>query len=218
MNTRRSLPLLLSMVLALPLLGCARGAAQAQAAAQAPGKAAPARSGSGAIVKLLDEAGRSRGQAVLTAVPDGVEIVVDAEGLTPGLHGLHIHTQGRCAPGPDASGKTVAFGAAGGHFDPEGTGRHGHPEHGAQRHAGDAPNLSVDAEGKGRLRFTNPKISVLPAGANSVLGRSLVVHADPDDYQSNPAGNSGARVLCGVIEPARLDAVVGSIVTSRHLR
>ncbi|WP_326539303.1 superoxide dismutase family protein [Pseudorhodoferax sp.] len=198
------------LAVAVPLLGCAQGASGPAAA--------PPRAGSGAIVKLVSEAGQPRGQAVLTAVPEGVEIVVHAEGLTPGLHGLHIHTNGKCEPGPDPSGKTIAFGAAGGHFDPDATGRHGHPEHDAQRHAGDVPNLLVDGQGKGSLRFTNPRITLQAGGKTSVLGRTLVVHAEADDYKTDPAGNSGGRVLCGVIEPARLDAVVGSVPSSRHLR
>lgn len=212
----KPVPAPLSIVLAAAALlaGCAQGAGNAAG----PGAVPPARAGSSALVKLMTEDGQPRGQAVLTAVPEGVEIVVNAQGLTPGLHGLHIHTNGQCAPGPDPSGKTIPFGAAGGHFDPETTGRHGHPEHDAQRHAGDVPNLLADGQGKGMLRFTNPKISLLRGAKNSVLGRSLVVHAEADDYRTNPAGNSGGRVLCGVIEPARLDAVVGSVPTSRHLR
>lgn len=210
MNIDRRFPLLLVLALAGTLWGCAQGPAKTASALP--------RAGSGAIVKLLTPDGQPRGQAVLTAVGEGVEIVVNAEGLTPGLHGLHIHTNGQCAPGPDASGKTVAFGAAGGHFDPEASNRHGHPEHDAQRHAGDVPNLLVDGQGKGQLRFTNPKITLVPGGKASVLGRTLVVHADADDYRTNPAGNSGGRVLCGVVEPARLDAVVGSVPSSRHLR
>lgn len=207
-----SLPTLLAA--AALLVGCAQGAGSAAS----PGAMPAPRAGSSALVRLMTEDGQARGQAVLSSVAEGVEIVVNAEGLTPGLHGLHIHANGQCGPGPDPSGKTIAFGAAGGHFDPEATGRHGHPEHDAQRHAGDAPNLLVDGQGKGMLRFTNPKITLLPGAKNSVLGRALVVHADADDYKTNPAGNSGGRVLCGVIQPARLDAVVGSVPTSRHLR
>lgn len=211
MNPMRCVHLLLAVAVAAPLIGCA------QSGARTADAAAP-RTGAGALVKLMTETGQPRGQAVLTAVPDGVEIVVNAEGLTPGLHGLHIHANGKCAPGPDPAGKTIAFGAAGGHFDPEATGRHGHPEQDTQRHAGDAPNLLADAQGKGMLRFTNPQVSLLPGAKNSVLGRSLVIHADVDDYRTNPAGNAGGRVLCGVIEPARLGAVVGSVPSSRHLR
>ena len=169
----------------------------------------PPRAAAGAIVKMVTAKGEPAGQAVLTAVPDGVEIVMNVEKLSPGVHGFHIHANGKCGPGPDAAGKVVDFGAAGGHFDPESTGRHGHPEHDAMRHAGDVPNLTADAQGKGTLRFTNTKVTLVP-GKTSVMGKSLVVHADADDYKSNPAGNSGGRVLCGLIEPARLDAVVGS--------
>ncbi|KQP35687.1 superoxide dismutase family protein [Pseudorhodoferax sp. Leaf274] len=214
MNNTPSIPLLAAMAAVALLTGCAQGAGTPASPTATP---AP-RVGSSALVKLMSEDGQPRGQAVLSSVAEGVEIVVNAEGLTPGLHGLHIHTNGKCAPGPDPSGKTIAFGAAGGHFDPDATGRHGHPEHDAQRHAGDVPNLLVDGQGKGMLRFTNPKITLLPNARNSVLGRALVVHAEADDYKTNPAGNSGGRVLCGVIEPARLDAVVGSVPTSRHLR
>ncbi len=180
-------------VVSAPLVACAQ-------------RAQPAAS-TGAIVALRTPSGERAGQAVLTAVPDGVEIVLTVERLTPGLHGWHIHAEGVCAPGPDGTGKTVDFGAAGGHFDPQGAGRHGHPDD-AVRHAGDAPNLRVGADGKARLRFVNPHVTLQP-GTTSVLGRALVVHAEPDDYRTDPAGNSGARVLCGVVEPARMDAVRG---------
>jgi Cu-Zn family superoxide dismutase len=168
----------------------------------------PPRAAAGAIVKFMTAKGEPAGQAVLTQVPDGVQIVLNVEKLTPGTHGFHIHANGKCAPGPDPAGKTVDFGAAGGHFDPEATGRHGHPEHDAVRHAGDAPNLSADAQGMATLRYNSPKITLVP-GKTSVMGKALVVHADADDYKTNPAGNSGGRVLCGIIEPARMDAVVG---------
>lgn len=211
MTLHRPISLLLATGAAAFLLGCAQSVANRT-------NAPPPRAGSGAIVKLLNEAGEPRGQAVLTTVAEGVEIAVHAEALTPGLHGLHIHTNGQCAPGPDPSGKTIAFGAAGGHFDPLATARHGHPEHDASHHAGDIPNLVADAQGKAMLRFVNTKITLLPGDKASALGRALVVHADADDYKTNPAGNSGGRVLCGVIEPARLDAVVGSVSSSRHMR
>lgn len=196
----RNWEFLLFTVVVVPLVACAQGMGGAPRAT--------AGAGAGAMVKLMTPQGEPAGQAVLTTVPDGVEIVMNVEKLTPGLHGFHIHAQGSCAPGPDATGKTVDFGAAGGHFDPLGSKQHGHPEHGTVRHAGDAPNLMADAQGKASLRTTNSMVTLLP-GASSVIGKALVVHADPDDYKTNPAGNSGARVLCGVIEAARLDAVVG---------
>lgn len=196
----RNWEFLLFTAVVVPLVACAQG--------MGSGTAAP-RAATGAMVKLMTPQGEPAGQAVLTTVPDGVQIVLNVERLTPGLHGFHIHTNGSCAPGPDATGKTVDFGAAGGHFDPHGTQQHGDPGRGTVRHAGDAPNLMADAQGKASLRTTNTLVTLLP-GANSVIGKALVVHADADDYKTNPAGNSGARVLCGVIEAARLDAVVGS--------
>lgn len=188
---------LLFTAVVVPLVACSQGMGGAPRAA------------TGAMVKLMTPQGEPAGQAVLTTVPEGVEIVMNVEKLTPGLHGFHIHTNGSCAPGPDAMGKTIDFGAAGGHFDPMGSMQHGDPAHAGTHHAGDAPNLSADAQGKATLRFTNTMVTLVP-GKTSVIGKALVVHADVDDYKTNPAGNSGARVLCGVIEAARLDAVVGS--------
>jgi Cu-Zn family superoxide dismutase len=187
-------------VTTFPLVACMH-------AASPPAASAP-RASAGAMVKLLNPKGEVAGQAVLTTVPDGVEIVLSVASLTPGLHGIHIHANSSCAPGPDASGKTIDFGAAGGHFDPASTGRHGGPGASGPHHAGDAPNLDVNAQGRANWRHTDTSVTLTP-GPNSVLGKAMVVHADPDDYMTNPAGNSGARLLCGIIEPARLDAVIG---------
>lgn len=163
-----------------------------------------------ALVQLLTPGGARMGQAVLTATPLGVEVVLTASGLTPGNHGLHIHANGSCAPGADATtGNTVDFGAAGGHFDPGESRKHGRPGDPAHvSHAGDLPNLNADAAGNASMRYVNAQLTLAP-GKASVIGRALVVHAGPDDYQTNPAGNSGARVLCGVIEPAQFGSVVG---------
>jgi Cu-Zn family superoxide dismutase len=145
--------------------------------------------------------GQSAGRATLTDNGAGVSMKIEAAGLTPGPHGFHIHLNGACAPGPDAAtGKTVAFGAAGGHFDPGASKHHGAPGGTpTANHAGDQPNLVADAGGRASLEYTNPNVTLSP-GQGSVLGRALVVHADPDDYKTDPAGNSGPRVLCGVIE------------------
>jgi Cu-Zn family superoxide dismutase len=203
--------LLPTLAFVIPLCACA------QQATPPPG--APTRAAQSAMVKLVDAKGASAGQAVLTAVPDGVEIVVNATGLTPGLHGFHIHANGKCEPGPDAAtGQTVAFGAAGGHFDPEMTGHHGNPITNAKpNHAGDVPNLNADTAGNATIRFVNTKVTLVP-GKTSVIGRALVVHANADDYVSDPAGNSGGRVLCGVIEPARVDAVIGQAPATGAVR
>lgn len=146
--------------------------------------------------------GTPAGMAVLSALQGGgVEITVQVQGMKPGPHGFHIHTQGECAPGPDAAtGKLVAFGAAGGHFDPHGTHTHGQPgKSSRQIHAGDVPNLVVGSSGSGMMRHVHTDVTLAP-GPDSIVGRSLVVHEGEDDYRTNPAGNSGPRIACGVIE------------------
>lgn len=149
--------------------------------------------------RLVTAEGVPAGTATLQSVQGGVEIVLEVQGMAPGTHGFHIHEKGECGPSTDASGKTVAFGAAGGHFDPYNTHTHGHPGQSPQQvHAGDTPNLVVDASGRGTLRHTNTGVTLTP-GLYSIAGRSLVVHASPDDYQTNPAGNSGPRIACGLI-------------------
>lgn len=156
-----------------------------------------------AATTLVDAGGKPGGRATFTQTAAGVEIVLNVESQTPGPHGVHLHVNGKCEPGPDASGNTIAFGAAGGHFDPGGSKRHGGPGQPPEAgHAGDVPNIVVAGDGTGTLRYTHPH-ATLDTGPNSVLGKALVVHAGPDDYRTDPAGNSGARVLCGVIESAR---------------
>jgi len=157
-----------------------------------------------AQVRLMTPAGQAAGRATLTTVEGGVEVAIEAEGLAPGAHGFHVHAKGACAPGPDgATGQIVAFGAAGGHFDPGSTHNHGRPgQPMTEAHAGDVPNLVVGADGRGSLRYVAANLTVAP-GRTSVMGRTLVVHADADDYVSDPAGNSGSRLLCGLIDPAQ---------------
>jgi superoxide dismutase, Cu-Zn family len=143
-------------------------------------------------------------------VPGGLFVSMHVEGQTPGAHGTHIHERGECAPGVDhVTGQTVPFGAAGGHFDPEQTGNHGHPDEPADvAHAGDLPSVVVDAQGDGELEYTTPDLTL--EGAHSIVGRSIAVHANPDDYATDPAGNSGSRIACGVI------VAVPTIVTARY--
>ena len=116
----------------------------------------------------------------------GGKLRVEAQvsGLTPGEHGFHIHEKGDCSA-PDAS-------SAKGHFNPAGK-AHGH--HASNdRHGGDLPNLTADARGEARFAADLPGLT-----RDEIYGRSVVIHADPDDYKSQPAGNSGKRVACGVI-------------------
>jgi Cu-Zn family superoxide dismutase len=155
-----------------------------------------------ANVVLRDAQGRLAGTATFTQAGNGVQLAIDAQGLPPGPHGFHVHKNGECAPGPDAAtGNIVAFGAAGGHFDPMQSMKHGAPDTPPEHaHAGDMPNLVAGADGRAQVSFNTPKLTVAP-GKLSVLGRTLVIHEKVDDHVSNPAGNSGGRVLCGLIEP-----------------
>ena len=142
---------------------------------------------------LKDAQGKVVGAATLNEVSGGVKIVVQVSGMKPGEHGFHIHAVGKCEP--------PAFTSAGAHFNPYGK-KHGHknPE-GA--HAGDLPNLTVGADGTGSIDVTAARVTLTPARASLLQpgGTSLVIHADPDDEKTDPAGNSGARLVCGVIAP-----------------
>lgn len=157
--------------------------------------------GSGATAQLFTPDGRPAGQAMLRGLDSGVEVTVTVQGLSQGPHGFHIHENGVCAPGADpATGQIVAFGAAGGHFDPGMSHKHGQPgSPPTVAHGGDLTNINVLPDGTGSLRYVNPSIAVIP-GINSVIGKTLVVHEKADDYMTNPSGNSGGRLLCGVIQ------------------
>jgi Cu-Zn family superoxide dismutase len=119
----------------------------------------------------------------------GVRVQADVIGLSPGAHGFHIHERGDCSA-PDA-------GSAGEHFDPTRS-LHGGPD-AERRHAGDLGNLIADEAGRAQSARVDAHLSL--AGTASVVGRAVVVHAAADDLTSQPAGNAGARVACGVIEP-----------------
>jgi superoxide dismutase, Cu-Zn family len=143
---------------------------------------------------LADANGATVGTAELWQEASGlVHVDVSASNLTPGPHGIHFHAVGRCDAG------TPPFGTAGGHYNPL------NREHGlnnpAGPHAGDAPNLQIGSSGSGTLAFTTDRVT-LTAGSTSLFdadGSAVVIHAGADDQMSQPAGNSGARVACGVI-------------------
>jgi len=201
--------------LALFLTGCAATRNYDMPAAGAAHAAAAHANAPQARAALLTPSGQPAGQATLRELPGGagVEIAIEVQDMAPGPHGFHIHAHGACAPGADAAtGQVVAFGAAGGHFDPHNTRNHGRPGQSAhEAHAGEAPNISVGADRKGSLRFTNPHVTLL-SGKTTVLGRTLVVHEREDDYASDPAGNSGGRIACGIIEQGNSGVVQGRVL------
>jgi Cu-Zn family superoxide dismutase len=129
------------------------------------------------------------GEAEFTEKKGGVEIVVEIKGAKPGPHGVHLHDKGDCSA-PDAS-------SAGGHFNPDSK-SHGDPT-ADPHHAGDFGNITVGANGTGKLKLMAKGLTIAP-GANSVVGHAIVIHADPDDMKTQPSGNSGARVACGVVQ------------------
>jgi Cu-Zn family superoxide dismutase len=119
----------------------------------------------------------------------GVAVVVHIENAPPGTHGLHVHDKGDCSA-PDAS-------SAGGHFNPGGM-PHAAPTE-AHRHAGDLGNITIEANGTGHLEIVSDLLTV-KAGPNSVVGRAVIFHEKADDLQTQPTGNAGGRLGCGVVQ------------------
>lgn len=167
------------MAFVLSLAACATGSPSATTqpppAAQAVATLSPAPGGSlRGLVTFTDRAGH-------------VEVHVVATGLPPGsAHGLHVHETGNCA--------SADFGSAGGHFNPD------HLHHGPQggeHHAGDLPMVSADAQGRVDARFAIEGAAL--SGSRGFVGHSVIVHEGADDYTTQPTGNSGGRIACGVI-------------------
>ena len=140
-----------------------------------------------ATAQLLDATGRPVGRATVREVAGGLRVTVDARGLPAGTHGAHLHTVGRCDP-PD-------FTSAGPHWNPAGT------KHGSMNpqgpHAGDLPNLLVGRDGRGTLGAVLAGATM--DGLLDADGAAMVIHAAADDLTTDPSGNSGARVACGVL-------------------
>jgi Cu-Zn family superoxide dismutase len=148
------------------------------------------------VVKLTDATGSSVGTATIRPHKEGVSVHLDLKNLPPGVHAMHFHQTPSCVA-PD-------FKSAGGHFNPSGS-HHGinnpltpHP------HAGDMDNLTVDSNGTSHQTILDPRVTLAPGQPNSLFsngGTALVIHAKADDMMSDPAGNAGDRIACGVITP-----------------
>lgn len=146
----------------------------------------PTVNGARAVAMVKNAQGVDIGRATATEVAGGLRFTFDARALPPGTHGVHVHTTGQC----DAP----AYTTAGGHWNPSGS------KHGSMNpqgpHAGDMPNLIIGTDGRGTVGVTIPGATM--AGLMDADGSAFVVHAGPDDLMTDPAGNSGGRIACGV--------------------
>lgn len=134
-------------------------------------------------------ASQAQGMVHLQQTADGVDVQIDITGVPPGVHGFHIHDKGDCGDNGNA---------AGGHFNPLNM-PHAAPD-AASHHAGDFGNVTADANGEVHTRFTTRSIT-LGEGTTSAAGHAVILHANPDDLTTQPTGNAGARIACGVVEP-----------------
>jgi Cu-Zn family superoxide dismutase len=158
------------------------------AAAAAPAPATKAV----AVLSPLGSSGVS-GSVTFSKVADGVRVTARITGLKEGVHGFHVHEFGDCSA-PDGT-------SAGGHFNPSGS-PHAGP-HDAVRHTGDMGNVTVGADGVATLDYVDPRVAF--SGPDSILGRGVIVHAAADDLKTQPTGNAGGRVACGVVGAVKAD-------------
>ncbi|MEO8848075.1 MAG: superoxide dismutase family protein [Casimicrobiaceae bacterium] len=174
------LKLLCALFAAVLIVGCA--------SSPPPKTAAKPRSAEAFALLVPTPGNGANGMVRFTQEGDRLLVMADVHNLAPGsVHGFHLHATGDCS-GPDASG-------AGGHFNPDGA---PHGPQGSVHHAGDMPSLKADDNGVARATLVLRGLTV-SAGPHSIVGKALIVHRDADDYTTQPAGNSGARIACGVV-------------------
>lgn len=138
--------------------------------------------------------GEAVGKVTITETDYGLQFTPALSGMKPGIHGFHVHAKGSCEPG-ELQGKTVAAGAAGGHLDPQNSGKHLGPY--ADGHLGDLPALYVTDDGKASYPVVAPRLKSL----SDIKGKALMVHVGGDNHADHPEplGGGGARLACGVI-------------------
>ncbi len=138
--------------------------------------------------------GEAVGKVTITETDYGLQFTPALSGMKPGIHGFHVHAKGSCEPG-ESQGKTVAAGAAGGHLDPQNSGKHLGPY--ADGHLGDLPALYVTDDGKASYPVVAPRLKSL----SDIKGKALMVHVGGDNHADHPEplGGGGARLACGVI-------------------
>jgi Cu-Zn family superoxide dismutase len=141
--------------------------------------------------EFINAEGKSVGTLTVEHMASGTMFLLKLHDLPPGAHGMHIHSVGTCTP--------PSFDSAGPHWNPAGH-QHG-KENPKGKHAGDLDNITIPADGKLELQIDMPGVAL--RGAGGLLdqdGAALVIHANPDDYKTDPAGNAGARIACAPIE------------------
>lgn len=186
MRKKRGMLTALAVSFVLGAAGCQGPAPESEPAGETGPVSEPAPRRAVASLQALGDSGVT-GTVTFTETDAGIEIEAHVNGLTPGAHGFHVHERGDCSA-PDGT-------SAGGHFAPSGQ-PHGAP--GPASHAGDYGNIEADESGHGMLLTTANWIT-FDRGPNAVAGRAVIVHAGADDLTTQPTGNAGGRVACGVI-------------------
>lgn len=177
----------IAAVAVFALAGCATESNRSAGSGTSAKAAGKARQQAVAVLSPAPN-GQVRGQVTFLEETEGVRVTANIEGLTPGKHGFHIHEKGDCS--------AADFSSAGGHFNPAGQ-PHGSPTD-PQHHSGDFGNLEANDQGVARFERVFSWLSF--TGTNSILNHAVIVHEKADDLKTQPSGNAGGRLACGVIQ------------------